>query len=138
MMYMMYLILLRNLIFKRYLIFFVKFFRVCFNCLELLEFVGICGIRASPSLPVMERAAASSPTHLLPLSFNHRRQHHHHLNHYTGIMLIIIGVFRVIYYMQEGSPAMHWILVVDRTILFCILTIIIMITTIISILVIII
>ena len=43
-----------------------------------------------------------------------------------------------IYYMQEGSPAMHWILAVDRTILFFIVTIIMMITTIISILLVII
>ena len=32
------------------------------------------------------------------------------------------------YYMQEGSPAMHWILAVDRSILFLIVTIIMIIT----------
>ena len=79
---------------------------ISFNCLELLEFVGICGIRASPSLPVMERAAASSPTHLLPLSFNHRRRHHHHHNHHIiiieVIILIIIGVFNDIIILYAG------------------------------------
>ena len=34
------------------------------------------------SLPVMERAAACSPSHLLPLSFNRHRHHHHHHHHH--------------------------------------------------------